>query len=93
MALTQANERVGLLCLSTYDWKLEVAIDHYFQDPSRFTHHGSPSYQRPSIDRKKLDQLFSRYKGEILTQQYEQFSVVILTDTDTVIATIVLVLS
>lgn len=66
MAFTHAGEKVGLQCLSTYDWKLDLAIDHYFQNPERFSssNPGGSSHGRSAVDRSKLDQLFGRYKGE-----------------------------
>lgn len=68
MAFTHANEKVGLQCLAHYDWKLDIAIDHYFQSPERFSQHGSSSiYGKPSVDRRKIEQLFLRYKGRQFT--------------------------
>ena len=64
VAFTQSTEKVALQWLSTYDWKLELAIDHFFQNPDRFTS-GSHHQGRGSsaVDRHKLEGLFNRYKG------------------------------
>mgnify|MGYP001796251299 CR=1 FL=1 len=51
-------------CLATYDWRLDLATDHYFTNPERFNPGGGSSgFGRPSIDKSKLEHLFSRYKG------------------------------
>lgn len=42
------------------EWKLDVATDSFFQNPGLF--HEEP--MRNSVDRKKLEQLYSRYKGK-----------------------------
>ncbi|XP_073068407.1 DCN1-like protein 2 isoform X4 [Manis javanica] len=58
MAFTQAGERTAICCLTQNEWKLDVATDSFFQNPGLF--HEEP--MRNSVDRKKLEQLYSRYK-------------------------------
>lgn len=46
--------------MSQNDWKLDLASDNYFQNPEAY-------YKDPvkaSVDRKKLDQLFTKYKDQ-----------------------------
>lgn len=71
MQFTRAGERIGLQLLSTYDWKVDLAIDKYFQSPERFSSPGnSASHGRSQIDKKKLDSLFLHYKGSIYSYTY-----------------------
>lgn len=57
IAFTQTGESTAIFCLSQNDWKLDLASDNYFQNPDVY-------YKEPkvSVDRKKLEQLFIRYK-------------------------------
>ncbi|XP_067943990.1 DCN1-like protein 1 [Watersipora subatra] len=65
MSFTHSAEKVALQCLSTYDWKLELAIDHYYQSPERFSSSGQQHGRTSSaVDKHKLEQLFNRYKDE-----------------------------
>jgi len=56
-ALTQTGEKTALFCLASHDWKLDVALDSYFANPELY-------FKEPkvSVDRKKLETLFSKYK-------------------------------
>lgn len=62
IAFTQTGESTAIFCLSQNDWKLDLASDNYFQNPDVY-------YKEPkvSVDRKKLEQLFIRYKGNLCT--------------------------
>jgi DCN1-like protein 1/2 len=74
IALTQTGERTALGCLAAYDWKLDAALDNYFANPELYYREGphamvvsSPqnmaSNKAASVDRKKIESLFARYKG------------------------------
>lgn len=57
IAFTQTGEKTAIYCLAQHDWKLDVASDNFFQNPDMY-------YKEPkgSVDRKKLEGLFNRYK-------------------------------
>lgn len=57
IALTQTGEKTALNCLERNSWKLDIALDSYYANPELY-------YREPRsvIDKKKLDQLYNRYK-------------------------------
>ncbi|XP_029560060.1 DCN1-like protein 1 isoform X1 [Salmo trutta] len=57
MIFTQSNEKTALTCLSQNDWKLDVATDNFFQNPDLYH-----SNLKGALDKKKLEQLYNRYK-------------------------------
>ncbi|KAG8333308.1 DCN1-like protein 1 [Homalodisca vitripennis] len=60
IAFTQTGEQTAIFCLSQNEWKLELASDNYFQNPDVY-------YKEPkvTVDRKKLEMLFSKYKDPV----------------------------
>ncbi|XP_013393856.1 DCN1-like protein 1 [Lingula anatina] len=57
IAFTQSGEKTAINCLTAHDWKLDVAVDNYFQFPERYNRE-----PKGTIDRKKIEQIFNRYK-------------------------------
>ncbi|CAG5101768.1 Similar to Dcun1d1: DCN1-like protein 1 (Mus musculus) [Cotesia congregata] len=57
ITFTQTGEQTAIYCLAQNDWKLDLASDNYFQNPDAY-------YKEPknSVDKKKLEILYSRYQ-------------------------------
>lgn len=53
---TQTEEGTAIFCLTHNDWKLEQAIDNYFQNPETYYR------EQRTVDKKKLEALYIRYK-------------------------------
>ncbi|KAI9586992.1 DCN1-like protein [Glossina fuscipes] len=53
ISLTQTGEQTAIYCLQQNDWKLDLAGDNYFQNPE---------YYYRELDRKRIEQLFMRYR-------------------------------
>jgi len=66
VSFTQTSEQTAIFCLSQHDWKLELASDAYFQNPELYWRESATnSYKaspQPMADRKKIDQLFNKYR-------------------------------
>ncbi len=54
--LTQTSEQTAIHCLQNNDWKLDIASDNYFQNPDFYYRSNS------DVDRKKVEQLFQKYR-------------------------------
>lgn len=59
MIFTQSNEKTALNCLQQNDWKLDVATDNFFQNPEIYVQN-----LKGTLDRKRLEQLYTRYRGK-----------------------------
>lgn len=57
IAFTQTVEKTAINCLGCHDWKLDVAVDNYFQNPDKYN-----TESRATVDRKRLEALWNRYK-------------------------------
>lgn len=77
IAFTQTTEKTGIHCLSCHDWKLDVAVDNYFQNPDKYN-----ESVRPTVDRKRLEALWQRYKGMAKTNQLVVLPHPLLVNTD-----------
>jgi len=56
-SMTQTGEKTAIFCLAHHDWKLDMALDSYFANPELY-------FREPkvSVDRKKLEQLYNKYR-------------------------------
>lgn len=61
MAFTQASEKTAIVCLGAHDWKLDSAVDYYFQNPDKYNKEAKSS----TVDKRKIELLFTKYKGMI----------------------------
>lgn len=68
MIFTQSNEKTALTCLSQNDWKLDVATDNFFQNPDLYH-----SNLKGALDKKKLEQLYNRYRGKCHNSRLSRF--------------------
>jgi len=57
ISITQTGESTAINCLSQNDWKLDIASDNFFQNPVLYY-----KETKCPVDKKKLEQLFSKYK-------------------------------
>ena len=66
MSLTQTGEKTALFCLAQHDWKLDIALDNYFANPELYYR----ETKVVSVDRKKLETLYNKYRGMCQTGNY-----------------------
>ena len=63
ISFTQANEKNAINFLSQHDWKLDLAVDAYYLSADSGGSRKESSKSSSAVDRKKLDQIWSLYKG------------------------------
>ena len=63
---TQSNEKNAINFLSQHDWKLDLAVDAYFLSTDSSRSNANRSSTSAQVDRKKLDQIWTLYKGFFL---------------------------
>ena len=64
VSFTQTSEQLAIHCLSQHDWKLDLASDAYFQNPDNYWREAMANKSGPAADRKKIEQLFNKYRGK-----------------------------
>ena len=58
MTITQSGEKTAIECLNRNDWRLDLAVNSFLQNPYMFQSEAKHS----SLDRNKLENLYSKYK-------------------------------
>lgn len=65
-SFTQANERTCIYCLQKHQWRLELALDQYFNNPELYQQAALMSSRNSSssnsVDNRKILSLYERYK-------------------------------
>ncbi|XP_040573082.1 DCN1-like protein 1 isoform X3 [Lepeophtheirus salmonis] len=66
LTLTQTDDDTAFRCLASHNWNLQSALEHYFHQLSSINSSSSSSKamvsSHSSIDRKKLESLYAKYK-------------------------------
>jgi len=62
ITFTQASERIAIQALTAANWSVESAAALFFDNPDVYSQPASGS-GASSVDRKKIDALFVRYRG------------------------------
>lgn len=62
IAITGTDEHTALNCLTHNDWRIDISTDNFYQEPLRYM----VDPPKPAVDRKKLDQLFNKYRSKCL---------------------------
>ena len=62
ISLTKTVERTAMMCLSQNDWRLDMAMDDYFQNPEKYSQPGAFRQQARAVDKRKIGQLFDTYR-------------------------------
>lgn len=60
ISLTQTDELTAIYCLNQNDWKLDLASDNYFQNPSIYFREVVAVADK--LDRKRIEQMFMKYR-------------------------------
>jgi len=77
MNFTQTNEKTAINLLSQHDWKLDLAVDAFYltiDSGPNSRHNNSTRQASSSVDRKKLDQIWSVYKDPALAKNDEKMT-------------------
>jgi DCN1-like protein 1/2 len=61
MAVTGSDDHTATNCLTQNDWRLDMATDNFYQDPLKYF----VEPPRASVDRKKIDILFNKYRNSL----------------------------
>lgn len=61
VTITGTDEHTAINCLSLNDWRMDAATDNFFTDPVRYF----VEPPKAAVDKKKLDQLFNKYRSEL----------------------------
>ena len=72
MVLTQSGEKTAIDCLNRCDWRLDLALDSFFQNPYMFQHES----KHISVDRNKIESLYSKYKDRNTSDKIGQEGVI-----------------
>ena len=65
IVIVQTSEKTAIYCLGQHDWKLDLAVDNYFQSPDKYNRE-----PKPAVDKRKIDNLFNKYRGRCLLIVY-----------------------
>ncbi|XP_065644786.1 DCN1-like protein 1 isoform X2 [Hydra vulgaris] len=57
ISFTNTGEKTAIFCLSSHDWRMDIATDSYFQHPERYH-----KETKPVVDKKKVNTSFEKYK-------------------------------
>jgi DCN1-like protein 1/2 len=68
MAVTGSDDHTATNCLTQNDWRLDMATDNFYQDPLKYF----VEPPRASVDRKKIDILFNKYRSEQTITNYTE---------------------
>lgn len=60
--ITNAPEKVAVRLLNQHDWKLELAIDDFYFCPELTSNASNHQERRVTVDRRKVEQLFNKYR-------------------------------
>ncbi|CAG0902050.1 unnamed protein product [Cyprideis torosa] len=60
-SFTNTGEKTAINCLALHDWRTDVAMDSFFANPEVYSVRESGS-SRNSLDRKKLESFYCRYR-------------------------------
>lgn len=62
LTLIGVGEEIAVSFLLRTEWKIELAVNEYFENPDMYP---APSHP-PPVDKRKLETLFMRYRGIVI---------------------------